>query len=122
MLRFESTVRNNPPLPPAFFLLQHLDLRRRGGVGDCYAYKRTPTPPPFHTSNLSAKACHVAKRRVGYCTRRRVLESVRAEAVLPDRALCLTNFCHFFIVNISSLSPPTQTKTWVSPPRSKRRS
>jgi hypothetical protein len=33
-----------------------------------------------------------------------VLEPVRAEAVLPDRALCLPTFSHFLIVNKTSLS------------------
>ena len=37
-----------------------------------------------------------------------MLEPVRLEAVLPDRALCLPTFSHFFIVNKTSLSlrPP----------------
>ena len=35
----------------------------------------------------------------GYSTRRHMLEPVRPEAVLPDRALCLPNFSHVFIVN-----------------------
>ena len=46
----------------------------------------------------------MAKRRVGYSTRRHMLEPVRPEAVLPDRALCLPSFSHFFIVNKTSLS------------------
>jgi hypothetical protein len=33
-----------------------------------------------------------------------MLESVRPEAVLPDRALCLPTFCHFLIVNKTYLS------------------
>jgi hypothetical protein len=32
------------------------------------------------------------------------LEPVRPEAVLPDRALCLPTFSHFFIVNKTPLS------------------
>jgi hypothetical protein len=48
----------------------------------------------------------MAKRRVMYSTRCHVLEPVRPEAVLPDRALCLPAFSHFFIVNKTSLSPP----------------
>jgi hypothetical protein len=35
----------------------------------------------------------------GYSTRRHMLEPVRPEAVLPDRALCLPTFSHFLIVN-----------------------
>jgi len=52
------------------------------------------------------QACHKAKRRVGYSTRRPMLEPVRPEAVLPDRALCLQlpTFSHFLIVNKTSLS------------------
>jgi hypothetical protein len=34
-----------------------------------------------------------------------MLEPVRPEAVLPDRALCLPTFSHFLIVNKTSLSP-----------------
>ena len=52
----------------------------------------------------AAKVCHMAKRRVGYSTRRHMLEPVRPEAVLPDRALCLPTFSHFLIVNKISLS------------------
>ena len=33
-----------------------------------------------------------------------MLEPVRPEAVLPDMALCLPTFCHFLIVNKTSLS------------------
>ena len=33
-----------------------------------------------------------------------MLEPVRPEAVLPDRALCLPTFSHFLIVNKTSLS------------------
>jgi hypothetical protein len=55
---------------------------------------------------MSANACHMAKRTVGYSTRRHMLEPVRPEAVLPDRALCLPNFSHFLIVNKTSLPPP----------------
>ena len=40
----------------------------------------------------------------GHSTCRHMLEPVRPEAVLPDRALCLPTFSHFFIVNKSSLS------------------
>ena len=35
----------------------------------------------------------------GYSSRRHMLEPVRPEAVLPDRALCLPTFSHFSIVN-----------------------
>ena len=36
-----------------------------------------------------------------------MLEPVRPEAVLPDKALCLPTFSHFLIVNkFLSLSPP----------------
>ena len=38
-------------------------------------------------------------------TRRHMLEPVSAEAVLPDRALCLPTFSHFLIVNKISLPP-----------------
>jgi hypothetical protein len=40
----------------------------------------------------------------GYNTRRHMLEPVRPEAVLPDRALCLPTLSHFLIVNKTSLS------------------
>ena len=40
----------------------------------------------------------------GYSTRRHMLEPVRTETVLPDRALCLPTFSHFLIVNTTSLS------------------
>jgi hypothetical protein len=40
----------------------------------------------------------------GYSTRRHMLEPVRPEAVLPDRALCLPTFSRFLIVNKTSLS------------------
>jgi hypothetical protein len=41
----------------------------------------------------------------GYSTRRHMLEPVRPEAVLPDRALCLPTVSHFLIVNKTSLPP-----------------
>jgi hypothetical protein len=40
----------------------------------------------------------------GYITRRHMLEPVRPEAALPDRALCLATFSRFLIVNKTSLS------------------
>ena len=41
----------------------------------------------------------------GYSTRRHMLELVRPEAVLPDRALCLTTFSHFWLsINLLSHS------------------
>ncbi len=47
-----------------------------------------------------AKACATwPNGEWGYSTRRCVLEPVRPEAVLPDRALCLLTFSHFFIVH-----------------------
>jgi hypothetical protein len=57
-----------------------------------------------------------------------LLEPVRPEAVLPDRALCLPTFSHFFIVNKSSLSLCTRGPwifvssrlTTVWPPRTPR--
>jgi hypothetical protein len=52
----------------------------------------------------AAKACHVAKRRVGVQYSRSCDGPVRPEAVLPDRALCLPTFSHFLIVNKTSLS------------------
>jgi len=39
-----------------------------------------------------------------------MLEPVRSEAELPDRAVCLTTFSHFLIVNKTSLSH-THTNT-----------
>ena len=55
----------------------------------------------------------------GYSTRRHMLEPVRREAVLPDRALCLPTFSHFLIVNKTSLSlslslppPPSLSLAW----------
>jgi hypothetical protein len=71
---------------------------------------RSPEPHPtcdipFPARSLVlAKACHMAKRRLGYSTRRHMLEPVRPEAVLPDRALYLPTLSHFLIVNITSLS------------------
>jgi hypothetical protein len=56
--------------------------------------------------------CQVARRATwpngewGYSTRRHMLEPLRPEAVLPDRALCLPTFSHFLIVNKTSLSLP----------------
>jgi hypothetical protein len=50
------------------------------------------------------------KAEWGYNTRRHMLEPVRPEAVLPDRALCLPTLSHFLIVNKTSLSH-TQTHT-----------
>jgi hypothetical protein len=52
---------------------------------------------------VPAKVCHMAKRRVGYSTRRHMLEPVLLEAVLPDRALYLPTFSHFLIVNKTAL-------------------
>ena len=40
----------------------------------------------------------------GYSTRRHMLEPVRPETVLTDRAWCLPTFSHFLIVNKTSLS------------------
>jgi len=40
----------------------------------------------------------------GYINRRHMLEPVRPEAVLPDRASCLPTFSHFLIVNKTSLT------------------
>ena len=53
-----------------------------------------------------AKAGHMAmaQRRVGIEYSPSMLEPVRPEAVLPDRALCLPTFSHLLIVNPTSLS------------------
>jgi hypothetical protein len=53
---------------------------------------------------VSAKACHMPKRRVGVWYSPSHAGDVRPEAVLPDRALCLPTFSHFLIVNKTSLS------------------
>jgi hypothetical protein len=42
---------------------------------------------------------------IKYPPPRHMLEPVRPEAVLPDRALCLPTFSHFWIVNKTSISP-----------------
>jgi hypothetical protein len=46
----------------------------------------------------------MAKRRVGVENSPSMLEPVRPGAVSPDRALCLSTFSHFVIVNKTSLS------------------
>jgi hypothetical protein len=46
----------------------------------------------------------MAKRRVGVEYSPSMREPVRPGAVSPDRALCLPTFCHFLIVNTTSLS------------------
>ena len=54
---------------------------------------------------MSAKGVpHGHTESGGYSTRRHMLELVRPEAVLPDRALYLPTFSHFLIVNKTSLS------------------
>ena len=45
----------------------------------------------------------------GYSTRRHMLEPVRTEAVLPDRAVCLPTFSHCLIVNKLLFLPPRRT-------------
>ena len=51
------------------------------------------------------QACHtLPNEEWGYSTRRHMLEPMRPEAVLPDRALCLPTFSHFLIVNKTSIS------------------
>ena len=63
---------------------------------------------------VSAKACHKAKRSVGYRTSCHILGRECPEAVLPDRALysltlshLLSTLSHLFIVNkLLSLERP----------------
>jgi hypothetical protein len=73
---------------------------------------------------LSAKAGHVAKRRVGVEYSPSMLKPVRPGAVSPDMALCLSTFIHFAIVKKTSRAltlskerapqgPPSHT--WVLP-------
>ena len=50
------------------------------------------------------QACHMAKWRVGVEYSPPMLEPVRPGAVSPDRALYLSTFSHFLIVNKPSLS------------------
>jgi hypothetical protein len=38
---------------------------------------------------VSAMACRTANGELGYSTRRHMLQPVRPEAVLPDKAFCL---------------------------------
>jgi hypothetical protein len=48
---------------------------------------------------VSAKTCHMAKRRVGLEYSPSMLEPVRPGAASPDKALCLPTLSHFLIVN-----------------------
>jgi len=49
---------------------------------------------------ISARpSCQGPNGEWGYSTRRHMLEPVRPEAVLPDRALCLPTLCHLLLVN-----------------------
>ena len=50
----------------------------------------------------------MANRRAGDSTRRHMLEPVRPEVVLPDRALCLPTFSHFLVVN-KTPPPPLES-------------
>ena len=51
---------------------------------------------------MSARRATWPNGEWGYSTRRHVLEPVRPEAVLPDRALCLPTFSHLLIVDKTS--------------------
>jgi hypothetical protein len=56
--------------------------------------------PPFVRQDVP----HGQNGEWGYSTRRHMLEPVRPEAVLLDRALCLPTFSHLLIVHKTSLS------------------
>ena len=56
------------------------------------------------SSLVSARRTTWPNGEWGYSTRGHMLEPVRPEAVLPDRALCLPTFSHLLIVNKTSLS------------------
>ena len=67
---------------------------------------------------VSAKACLMAKRRVGVEYSPSMLEPVRPGAVSPGRALCFPTFSHFSIVNKNfSTSLPFQAAVMLSPLR-----
>ena len=68
-------------------------------------------PFPVFDSSLSYSLYPLHLRRAtwpngewGHSTRRHMLELVRAEAVSPDRALCLLTFSHSLIVNKTYLT------------------
>ncbi len=81
---------------------------------------RTSVSAPFCFSPLvSAKACHMAYRRVGvYIVLLAGICWARAHTgdVSPDRALYLPIFSHFLIVNKTSLSPPPWEENFCLPP------